>query len=91
MITFGKVYSTDNNLKFRYLEYKNSKGSLIFNLSNKKLIGIHNENGIKSIHKALFFKSIIDAFSLKYKPNLFTKFNLNLCTTNEINIIIKVE
>ena len=74
---------TNNKSELGYLGNKNLKGSIRLNRSNKKIIGIHNENGDFFINNELFFKSITDGFNLKYKHNSFI--------INEIDILIKIK
>ena len=61
----------------------NSKYSLIFNLNNNKLIGIHKNNS-KYYNNGIYFKSIINEFILRYKTNN------NKNRLNKINISIKI-
>ena len=60
----------------------NSKYSLIFNLSNNKLIGIHKNNSIY-YNYGLFFKSIIKDYEFKHK--YYKTIN------NEINILMEID
>ena len=84
-------YGIINNINKKQLFYlaninTNSKISFIFNLSNNKLLGIHE---IKSKHynKGLFFSHIIE-FVNKYKK--LNKYKDNQYSNNEIDISINV-
>ena len=84
-VSFGIIDTINNSSEFKYfgdVESENSKYSLIFNLFNNKLIGIHNQKISKNVNKGLFFHLLIDKFIIKYKHNFFYN--------NEIDIIIKV-
>ena len=43
LVSFGRINDISNNNKFKYLGYDNTKGSIIFNSLNNKIIGIHDE------------------------------------------------
>ena len=61
----------------------NSKYSLIFNLNNNKLIGIH-KNNFKYYNKGINFNSIIHKLIYEYKHNNYKK------KENIINVTIKI-
>ena len=78
MATYGIIKGI-NHEKFKYTGNINSKYSLIFNLSNNKLIGIYTRKS-KYYNEGIFFKFIINEFIKNYKYYF-----------NEIDIIINVE
>ena len=82
-----------NNSKLTYTKNKNtySKGSPIMNLSNNKLIDIHEKN--KNYNEGIFLKSLIDDFSnkYKYKNKLKLKNEIYQNMENEIEITINVK
>ena len=84
-VSYGVVNETliDNKLQFIYSSYinKDSKHSLIFNLSNNKLLGIHKSKS-KIYNKGIFLNRIIKEFIDIY--------NYNQKANNEINIEINV-
>ena len=82
-VSYG-VINNANKSKIRYScdLLKNSKLSLIFNLSNNKLIGIH-QSGSNCFNKGMFISFLTKEF-IKIK-----KHKLN--STNEIKLSIKVE
>ena len=81
-VSYGKIKHIKNSeVKYYGNIEQKSVVSLIFNLSNNKLIGIHKSCS-KFYNKGLLLKSIIKGFLHKFKfkyPN------------NEIDILIKVE
>ena len=89
---FSVAYSIINNIynsEIRYpinLKENNNFHYIfpIFNLSNNKLIGIHNNNR-KFYNKGLLFKFIYDEFINEYKNTKIKKYEWN-----EINITIVV-
>ena len=74
------IYSSEIN--------HNSKLSLIFNLSNTKLIGKH-ETILKNYKQGKFFKVLINKFIKRYIVD--HKYNKYDQLTNEINITIKID
>ena len=84
-VSFGIIDAIINNSEFEYLGNVNlnSKGSLIFNLSNNKLIGIHKESCRNYSNKGFLFNHIIEGFIIQYKHNNNSNY--------EINILIKVD
>ena len=82
-VSYG-VINNANKSKIRYScdLLQNSKLSLIFNLSNNKLIGIH-QSGSNCFNKGMFISFLTKEF-IKIK-----KHKLN--STNEIKLSIKVE
>ena len=80
LVSTGKISDICSNNIFKYLGYNNTKGSIIFNLKNNKIIGIHIRNKYNK-NIGLFFKIIIESFKIKYK-------NLS---SNEIKMVIKIE
>ena len=82
-ISPGVMSNILNNSEFEYLGNKDSIGSLIFNVSNNKIIGILYKNKSIYIDTGFFFQSVIIKFIIKYKHNKYHE--------NEINILIKVE
>ena len=83
VVSYGVINHT-NNSEIRYScdLLPNSKLSLIFNLSNNKLIGIH-QSGFDSFNKGSFISFLTKEF-IKIK-----KHKLN--STNVINLSIKVD
>ena len=81
-ISSGIINNINENKTFSFYGYKNSKGSLIFNSSNNKLIGIYNENKLNN-NKGILLNSIIEGFNNKYKKAYLKIYN-------EINITIKI-
>ena len=84
-------YGIINNINRKHLFYlaninSDSNCSLIFNLSNNKLIGIHETNS-KSYNKGVFFSQIIE-FINKYKR--LNKYKDNVNSNNEIDISIDI-
>ena len=80
-------YDIFNDINKKHIKFFNNlknkdELSLLFNLKNNKLIGIHNK-GFKYSNKGLFVKFIIDKFIQNYKH----KNNNN----NEINIIVNIK
>ena len=88
-VSYGIINNIINNSKFRYFSHinLNSKGSLIFNLSNNKIIGIHNDIYFNHANNGIFLNSIIDDFIIRYTY----KRKHNLINNNEIDILIRVE
>ena len=80
-----------NQSELIYLKNKNLilNGSPIFNLSNNKLLGIHQKQ-LKYYNRGIFFKNIIKEFIIKYKCNMKRK-KYYESNNNEINILIKVD
>ena len=82
-----------NNSKLIYTRNINSysKGSPIMNLSNNKLIGIHEQR--KNYNEGIFIKSLIDDFAnkYKYKNKLKLKNEIYQNMENEIEITINVK
>ena len=85
-VSYGIINRIDKN-KIIYSGNinKNSKYSLIFNLNNNKLIGIHKNNPkYYNYNKGIYFKSIINEFILRYKKYCYNN------RLNEINITIQI-
>ena len=67
LITNGLIKNIDNfEMRYSGNILQDKKGSPIFNLSNNKLIGIH-ENVSTYYNKGIFLKDIINKFINKYK------------------------
>ena len=60
----------------------NSKGALIFNLDNNKIIGLHTNNSLY-YNKGIFFKYFINEFN--------KNFGKKMVVQNEVNILMKIE
>ena len=86
-VSYGKINNINRKQLF-YLANLNSKAnfSLIFNLSNNKLIGIHETNS-KYYNKGIFFSHIIE-FINKYKK--LNKYKDNQKSNNEIDISLSI-
>ena len=82
------IIKNNVNSKINYFGNKNinNKLSLIFNLSNNKLIGIY-KNSSKRYNKGILFNLLISQFVYEYEHQNDSKINKLL---NEINIIIEV-
>ena len=80
-VTYG-IINNINNSQINYYSQKNSKGALIFNLDNNKLIGMHESYSL-NFNKALFFKFIINELQACFGKKFIFK--------NEINIKIEIK
>ena len=94
LISYGLIKEIDNN-KLIYTGNINSKYKFIpiFNLSNNKLIGIHNNNDNKHFKKGINLKRNINEFikRVKYPNNIQYKYEYNYYNINEIDILIKIK
>ena len=81
LISSGRISDIYNSKAFKYFGYNNEKGSIIFNLSNNKIIGINGEKKSNFKNIGFFFKPIIEGFKIKYKHLI----------SNEINMVVKIE
>ena len=72
-----------------FLNKNNNSFSLIFNLSNNKLIGISRNNG-KYNNKKLLFNNIINQFLYEYKNNKYKIEKIRKYVWNEIEILISI-
>jgi len=91
-VTFGMIKNI-NNLEIAYLNYARTFNSisLIFNLSNNKIIGYDKSSFNKNnSNKGISFKFLISEFINEYKNyKKMNKFDKKFI--NEINIIIQVD
>ena len=91
-LTFG-IMNSINNLEIAYLNYSKTFNdiSIIFNLSNNKIIGYNKNISIKNnSNKGISFKLLISEFINEYKNyKNINKFDKKLI--NEINIKIQVD
>ena len=71
-VSYGMINNNDDN-EFFYSANIKSEYSFIFNLSNNKLIGIH-ENKSKYYNKGIFFNYIINELFDEYKNRYFRYF-----------------
>ena len=87
LLSFGEIKYI-KQLDFIYTSQISSKSkiSLIFDLSNNKLIGKH-ESKLEHYNKGLLFKKIINKFIKKYNVDNNYKYNK---LPNEINILNKI-
>ena len=87
-VSYNKINNI-NHEKLHYFNYIKSKWGIILNLSNNKIIGMH-ENNISYSNKGIFFNYFINRFIQRYKnKELFFKYD-NIKYSNEIDIIVKV-
>ena len=81
LITNGLIKNIDNfEMRYSGNILQDKKGSPIFNLSNNKLIGIH-ENVSTYYNKGIFLKCIINKFISRYKykyKSIIYKYNNNI-------------
>ena len=97
-VAFGQLKNFENNQLLYYGNLiPNYNCSLIFNLFNNKLIGIHNTN-VNKYNKGLFFQNIVKEFIKRYTCKYKYKYKNNNSFSkeynkiiNEINIAIKVD
>ena len=90
LITNGLIKNIDNfEMRYSGNILQDKKGSPIFNLSNNKLIGIH-ENVSTYYNKGIFLKDIINKFINKYKYKSI-RYKYNNIINNEIDIDLKIE
>ena len=80
-VSYG-IIKEINKDKIKYKDNINSIYSLIFNLSNNKLIGMHKSKS-KYYNNGIFFQSIINEYENKY--NYFKN------KDNEIDIKLKID
>ena len=98
LVTYGVInYINNNEIKNTCNTNLKSKCSVIFNLFNNQIIGLHKNipnNSNKNIFFKFFIKEFIDLYEYAQYINKFklnNKYSYNQSSNNEIDILIKVD